>query len=63
MQVNYNGYILMQTNYDYHYMIFDEEGRRVLYCPCDRRITEDTAKNIKFINTPQDVIDKLLEAE
>lgn len=40
-------YTLSQTDYNYHYMIFDENGHMVCHVPYDKPITEEKA--VEFI--------------
>lgn len=41
--VEYKGYILQQSNYNYHYMIFKDE-KMVCHAQYDKKLTEDEAK-------------------
>lgn len=43
----HKGYTLSQTDYNYHYMIFDEGGNMVCHVPYDKPITEEKA--VEFI--------------
>lgn len=43
----HKGYTLSQTDYNYHYMIFDENGNMVCHVPYDKPVTEEKA--VEFI--------------
>lgn len=40
----HKGYTLTQTDYNYHYMIFDSEGRMVMHVPYDKPLAEEKAR-------------------
>lgn len=41
---SYKGYTLTQTDYNYHYMIFNSDGHRVMHVPYDKPITKEKAR-------------------
>lgn len=41
---SYKGYTLSQTDYNYHYMIFNSDGHRVMHVPYDKPITKEKAR-------------------
>lgn len=43
----HKGYTLSQTNYNYHYMIFDGNGNMVMHVPYKKPITQEMA--VEFI--------------
>lgn len=43
MIFKHKGYTLQQEENDHHYMIFAEDGHRVMHAPCDQPMTEDKA--------------------
>lgn len=47
MKFKHKGYTLSQTNYNYHYMIFAEDGHMVMHVPYNKPVAEEEAK--KFI--------------
>ena len=47
MKFKHKGYTLSQTDYNYHYMIFAEDGRMVMHVPYNKPVTEEKAR--KFI--------------
>lgn len=62
------GYTLTQTDYNYHYMIFNSDGHRVMHVPYDKPLTEEKAKEfiehyIFLAGTLDKVGDKLFEEE
>lgn len=43
----YKGYTLTQTDYNYHYMIFDSDGRMVMHVSYGGKLmTEEKAKKL-----------------
>lgn len=40
----HKGYTLTQTNYNYHYMIFNSGGHMVIHVPYDKPMTEKKAR-------------------
>lgn len=44
MKFQHKGFTLSQTDYNYHYMIFTEDGHMVMHVPYDKPITEEKAK-------------------
>lgn len=40
----HKGYTLIQTDYNYHYMIFASDGRMVMHVPYDKPLTEEKAR-------------------
>ncbi len=40
----HKGYTLTQTDYNYHYMIFDSDGQMVMHVPYDNPLTEEKAR-------------------
>lgn len=47
MEIAYKGYTLIRSEYNNHYMIFeDESGRAVRHAQCQEKLTEETAKEI-----------------
>lgn len=48
-QYEHNGFVLIQTDYNWHYMIFDKKSKRMLlHASCTAPLTECEAK--KAIN-------------
>lgn len=46
----HKGYLLQQSSYNWHYMIFDlSTDKMVMHSQCERKLTEDEAK--KSIDT------------
>lgn len=43
----HKGYTLSQTDYNYHYMIFDENGKMVMHVPYNKPVTQEKA--VEFI--------------
>lgn len=43
MKFKHKNYTLSQTDYNYHYMIFSEDGHMVMHVPYDKPITEEKA--------------------
>ena len=44
-EYEHNGYILQQSSYNNHYMIFEaESGKLVLHVSCESKLTEEEAK-------------------
>lgn len=43
---SYKGYTLTQTDYNYHYMIFNSDGHRVMHVPYDKPITKEKAREL-----------------
>lgn len=41
---SYKGHTLTQTDYNYHYMIFNSDGHRVMHVPYDKPITKEKAR-------------------
>lgn len=46
MQFKHKGYTLSQTEYNYHYMIFAEDGHMVMHVPYDKPVTEEKAREL-----------------
>lgn len=45
MVYEHKGYVLQQSDYNNHYMIFEKEsGQRVMHCQCGKKLTEQEAK-------------------
>lgn len=44
MKFKHKGYTLSQTNYNYHYMIFAEDGHMVMHVPYNKPVTEEKAR-------------------
>lgn len=44
--IEYKGYKLKQTFYNYHYMIFDKNDELVLHASYRKPLNEETAKEI-----------------
>lgn len=64
----HKGYTLSQTGYNYHYMIFAEDGRMVMHVPYDKPVTEEKAREfiegyISFAKELDEIGDKLLEED
>lgn len=64
----HKGYTLSQTDYNYHYMIFAEDGHMVMHVPYDKPLTEQKAKEfvehyIFLAGKLDEVGDKLFEDE
>lgn len=64
----HKGYTLKQTDYNYHYMIFDSDGDMVMHVPYDKPLTEEKAKEfidgyIFLAGKLDEVGDKLFEEE
>lgn len=64
----HKGYTLAQTDYNYHYMIFAEDGRMVMHVQYNKPLTEEKAKEFIddyiFITGKLDEVgDKLFEGE
>lgn len=64
----HKGYALTQTDYNYHYMIFNSEGHMVMHVPYDKPITEEKAGEfiehyIFIVGTLDKVGDKLFDDE
>lgn len=62
----HKGYTLTQTDYNYHYMIFAEDGHVVMHAPYSKALTEEKAKElidgyIFLAGTLDEVGDKLIE--
>lgn len=62
----HKGYTLSQTDYNYHYMIFAEDGHMVMHVPYDKPLTEEKAREfidhyIFLIGTLDKVGDKFFE--
>lgn len=66
MQFKHKGYTLSQTDYNYHYMIFSEDGHMVMHVPYDKPVTKEKAKEfiegyIFLAGKLEEVGDKLFE--
>lgn len=64
----HKGYTLTQTDYNYHYMIFDGDGRMVMHVPYGKPLTEEKAREfiehyIFLAGKLDEVGDKLFEEE
>lgn len=64
----HKGYTLTQTDYNYHYMIFDSDGHIVMHVPYDKTMTEEKAREfidgyIFLAGELDEVGDKLFEDE
>lgn len=62
----HKGYRLTQTDYNYHYMIFNSDGHMVMHVPYDKPLTEEKAREfidhyIFLVGTLEKVGDKLME--
>lgn len=62
----HKGYTLTQTDYNYHYMIFNSDGRMVMHVPYNKPLTEEKAGEfiehyIFLVGTLGEVGDKLME--
>lgn len=44
MKLKHKGYTLSQAEYNYHFMIFTEDGRMVMHVPYNKPVTEKKAK-------------------
>lgn len=42
----YKGYILQQTDYNYHYMIFDPAGNFKMHAQCKKKLSKKEAIDI-----------------
>lgn len=65
---SYKGYTLTQTDYNYHYMIFNSDGHRVMHVPYDKPITKEKAREfiehyIFLAGKLDEVGDRLFEDE
>lgn len=40
----HKGYTLLQTDYNYHYMIFSDDGHMVMHVPYDKPLIEEKAR-------------------
>lgn len=68
MKLKYKGYTLSQAEYNYHFMIFAEDGRMVMHVPYNKPVTEEKAKEfiegcIMFAGKSDEAGDKLFEDE
>lgn len=68
MEFEHKGYTLSQTEYNYHFVIFDKDGHRVMHVPYKNPLTEETARELIehyiFLAGKLDEIgDKLFEDE
>lgn len=45
-EYKYKGYTVKQSNYNYHYIVCNENDHMVMHCQYDKPLTEDTAKEI-----------------
>lgn len=66
MKFTHKGYTLSQTDYNYHYMIFAEDGHMVMHVPHDKPVTEEKAREfidnyISLIRKLDEIGDKLFE--
>lgn len=66
MKFKHKGYTLSQTEHNYHYMIFAEDGRMVMHVPYDKPVTEEKVREfiegyIFLAGKLDEVGDKLLE--
>lgn len=64
----HKGYTLTQTDYNYHYMIFDGGGNMVMHVPYDKPLAEERAREfiehyIFLAEKLDEVGDKLFEDE
>lgn len=64
----HKGYTLTQTDYNYHYMIFNSDGHVVMHVSYDKLLTEEKAKEfiehyIFLTGKLDEVGDKLFEDE
>ena len=64
----HKGFTLVQTDYNYHYMIFAKDGHRVMHVPYDKPLTEEKARDcienyILLTRELEEVGDKLMEDE
>lgn len=62
----HKGYTLTQTDYNYHYMIFDGGGHMVMHVPYDKTLTEEKAREfiehyIFLVRKLDEAGDKLME--
>lgn len=65
---SYKGYTLTQTDYNYHYMIFNSDGHGVMHVPYDKPITKEKAREfiehyIFLAGKLDEVGDRLFEDE
>ena len=42
--VKHKGYTIQQTDYNNHYMIFNDNGEMVMHCSCTKKLNEDGLK-------------------
>lgn len=68
MRFIHKGYTLVQeaVKVNYHYMVFDKNGRMVMHVPYDKPVTEEKAKEaiefyISFTKVPKEAIDEMLK--
>lgn len=66
MKFAYKGYTLSQTDYNYHCMIFAEDGHMVMHVPYDKPVTKEKAREfiehyIFLAGKLDEVGDKLFE--
>lgn len=64
----HKGYMLTQTDYNYHYMILDGDGHIVMHVPYDKPLKEEKAREfiehyIFLARKLDEVGDKLFEDE
>lgn len=64
----HKGYALTQTDYNYHYTIFNSEGHMVMHVPYDKPLTEEKAREfmehyITLAGSFDDIWDGLLKDE
>ena len=45
-EFTYKGYTLTQTDYNYHYMIFDSDRHMVMHARYNKPVTEEKAKEL-----------------
>lgn len=68
MKFKHKGYTLSQADYNYHYMIFSNDGHMVMHVPYDKPLTEGKAREfiehyITFAGTLDEVENSLFEDE
>lgn len=64
----HKGYTLTQTDYNYHYMVFENDGHMVMHVPYDKPLTEEKAREfiehyILLAEKTDEYLDKLFDDE